>query len=316
MQPRERQLAIAVGALLAILVAYWGFGKIRKAFSDRYALLEVKQEEIRGKLGKEDRGKKATQQLAHWEHRSLPSNHELARTLYQNWLVKLADKNKLENVTVDAGRGGMHRNIYYKLPFTLHCKGNLEKTVAFLHDFYSTNHLHQLRELSIRPSSNARGLELSFTIEALVLPGADRKDTLNEESGDRLVHATLAAYQDPIVQRNLFAEYVPPQPPRPTVQAESPPPEFDPAKFAVLTAIIENGADSQVWINVRTSGELLKLRQGDKLQVGKFQATVTHIDAGGVELETEGKRRVLALGKTLPQATDAGKSGVYYEASP
>lgn len=315
MQPRERQLALAVGTLLLLLVAYWGFGKVRKSFTDRYAQLEVKQGEIREKLGKEERGKKATQQLAHWEHRSLPADHDLARTLYQNWLVKLADKNQLESVNVDAGRGGMHRNIYYKLPFTLQCKGNLEKTVAFLHDFYSTNHLHQLRELSIKPSSNGRGLDLSFTIEALVLPGADRKDALNEESGERLVHATLAAYQEPIVKRNLFAEYTPPRPAPPVVKQEevTKPPEFDPAKFAVLTAIIENGSESQVWINVRTSGELLKLRQGDKLQVGKFQATITRIDGSGVEMESDGKRRLLALGKTLPQATDAGKSAAYYE---
>lgn len=316
MQPREKQLALAVGVLLALLAAYWGFGKVRKAFSERYAQLEVKQGEIREKLAKEERGKKATRQLAHWEHRSLPSDHELARTLYQNWLVKLADKNRLESVHVDAGRGGMHRNIYYKLPFSLQCKGSLEQTVAFLHDFYSTNHLHQLRELSVKPSSSARGLDLSFTIEALVLPGADRKDALNEERGERLVHATLAAYQEPIVKRNLFAEYVPPQPPRPQVAVDTTkPPEFDAAKFAVLTAIIENGSDSQAWINVRTSGELLKLRLGDQLKVGKFQATVTRIDSSGVEVESDGKRRLLALGKTLPQATDAGKSAAYYDGS-
>lgn len=315
MQPRERLLAAAVGAMLALLVTYWLFGKVRKAFTERYALIEVREGEIRERLSREERAKKAAQQLAHWEQRSLPSDQEFARTLYQNWLVKLADKNKLENVNVDAGRGGMHRNIYYKLPFTVQCKGSLEQTVAFLHDFYSTNHLHQLRELSIKPTSNSRGLDLNFTIEALVLPGADRKDALNEERGERLVHTTLAAYSEPIVKRNLFAEYVPPQPPRPQVAKDEtpPPPAFDPAKFAVLTAILEDGGDSQVWINVRTSGELLKLRKGDKLKVGEFQATITRIDASGVELESDGKRRLLALGKTLPQATDAGKGAEYYE---
>jgi Tfp pilus assembly protein PilO len=307
MQPREKLLASAVGVLLALLVTYWLFGKVRRAFSERYALIEVREGEIREKDSRVQRGNKAKAQLAHWEHRSLPSDQDLARTLYQNWLVKLVHENKLGNVSVSAGRGGMHRNTYYNIPFSVQCKGTLEQMVAFLHDFYSTNHLHQLRELSIKPSSSARSLDLNFTIEALVLPGADRKDALNEEPGDRLMHATLAAYSEPIVKRNLFAEYVPPQPPRPQVAREQPPPAFDPAKFAVLTGITEDGVNTHAWINVRTSGELLKLRKGDKIKVGEFEATITRIDASSIELDNDGKRRWLSLGKTLPQAVEAGQ---------
>src|SRR5688572_26301431 len=152
MQPRERILAMAVGSLLVLLVAYWLFGKVQKSFAFRQGQIAGLENEIRNKEAAEKRGNLAAQQLAHWEHRSLPSDQELARTLYQNWLVKLADTNKLQNVNVDAHRGSMHRNIYFKLPFTVNCKGSLEQTVAFLHDFYSTNHLHQLRELSVKPA--------------------------------------------------------------------------------------------------------------------------------------------------------------------
>jgi hypothetical protein len=286
---------------------------VHKAFADRYAMIEVREGEIREKVARDERGKKAAQQLAHWEHRSLPSDHKLASTLYQNWLMNLAVTNKLENVNVDAGRGSAPSKAYHNLPFSVQCKGSLDQLVAFLHEFYSTNHLHQLRALSINPTSGARSLDLKFTIEALVLPGADRKDALNTERGDRLAHATLAAYQKPIVTRNLFAEYVPPQPPRPAVASDdTAPPPFDPAKFAFLTAILEDEEDSQAWINVRTTGELLKLRKGDNLKVGEFQAVVTRIDASGVELESAGKRRLLTLGKTLPQAIDAGKAQAYY----
>src|SRR5688500_18192984 len=98
MQRRERLLAAAVGALLALVVINWLFGKVRTGFSERDAQREVKEGEIREKQNREKRAKQAAQQLAHWEHRSLPSDKELARTLYQNWLVRLADKNKLENV--------------------------------------------------------------------------------------------------------------------------------------------------------------------------------------------------------------------------
>jgi hypothetical protein len=39
--------------------------------------------------------------------------------------------------------------------------------------------------------------------------------------------------------------------------------------------------------------------------VGEFQGTVTRFDTNSIELESGGKRRLLALGKTLAQATDA-----------
>jgi hypothetical protein len=191
------------------------------------------------------------------------------------------------------------------------CRGSLEQAVAFLHDFYSANHLHQLRELSIKPATSARTLDLNFTIEALVLPGADREDALNDEKGNRLVHATLASYRDPIVKRNLFAEYIPPRPPAPTVRVEppsAPPPAFDPSKFAVLTAVLEVSGEPQAWINVRTTGEVLRRRQGEKVKVGDYEATIKRINTTSIELETRGKSHLVALGKSLSQPSEAPKT--------
>jgi hypothetical protein len=307
MQSREKLLAIVVGGLLALLVAHWLFNSIRGSFVKRWNDIAALEGQIEEKLTEEARGKRAALLLAHWQHRSLPSDVGLAETLYRNHLLELAAKNKLSNAKINPGRGDFRKNVYDKLVFTMTCKGSLEQMVSFLYDFYSGNHLHKLRELSIKPGNNARELDLSLAIEALVLPGADRKDALNEERGDRLVHATLAAYSDPIVKRNLFAEYAPPPPPKPLVQAEpeTKPPLFDPAKFAVLTGVLQVGDQPQAWITVRTTGELLKLNKGDQLKVGEFQGTVTRIDTNCIELESGGKRRLLALGKTLAQATDA-----------
>jgi Tfp pilus assembly protein PilO len=304
MQPREKKLAAIVGVLLAVMVLYLGVGRIVSSFSERTSRLKALKAEIHEKTGKEARGQKAAEQLAEWESRSLPSNHELARTLYQNWLVQLADKGKLKNVSVDAGRGGSHRGIYYKLPFTVHARGSLEQAIRFMHEFYAANHLQQLREVSLQPIEKSSDLDMNFIIEALILPKSSNTE-LNPEPAVRLAYTGLADYTSPITKRNFFAEYVEPRPPEPPriTQPPPPPPQFDPSKYAYLTAILEVEGATEAWFDVRTTGELLRLVEGQKLEIGKFKGTISRINLNDVEIESDGKFKQLALGKSLTQAT-------------
>lgn len=309
MQPREKVLASIVAGLLVLAGGWYAVGKVSGAFATRRARLDILASELRDKQLRQARGHAAAARLAEYEHRSLPSDSELARTAYQNWLVSLADKAKLDGVHIDANRGGSHKGIYYKLPFTVRARGTLERATQFLHAFYSANHLHLLREARFHPLEKSKELELSFTIEALVLPGADRKDALNHEAGRRLKAPDLKSYTEVIVRRDLFAAYVPPPPPRPVVQAPPPPPPkpaFDNARYAVLTAILEIDDAPQAWLSVKTTGEVLKLRPGDPLEVGAFKGRVLRIGVADIEVESAGQRRLVALGKSLTQA-DGGQ---------
>lgn len=306
MQKREKVLAVAVAALLALMVCYSLVGRVVGAFSSRRTQISTLKAAIHEKQGLEKRGQQAALQLAEWERRSLPTNQKMAGTLYQNWLVQIADRVKLKNANIDAGRGGNHRNIYHTMPFTLQARGSLDQVVAFLHEFYSANHLHQLRSASLKPVQNSQDLDLNFSIEALVLPGADRRDKLNDERSNRLVLASLEDYKGSITRRNTFAPYSPPAP-RPVYSSQpsyTPTPSFDPARFAVLTAILEVGESPQAWVSVKTSGEVIRVREGDKLSVGRFNGTVTRINVADIEFEADGKRRQLALGRSLPQAVE------------
>jgi hypothetical protein len=306
MQKREKILAAVVASLLALMVCYSLVGRVVGAFSSRRTQISTLKAAIHEKKGLETRGQQAARQLAQWEYRSLPSNQIMAKTLYQNWLVQAADRVKLKNANIDVGRGGNHRNIYHTLPFTLQARGTVDQAVAFLHEFYSANHLHQLRSASIKPVQNSQELDLNFSIEALVLPGADRRDELNQERSNRLALGSLDEYKKRITGRNLFTPYSPPAP-RPAFTAQptsTPTPSFDPARFAVLTAILEVGESPQAWVSVKTSGEVIRLREGDTVSVGQFNGTVTRINVADIEIEAGGKRRQLALGKSLPQSIE------------
>jgi hypothetical protein len=88
----------------------------------------------------------------------------------------------------------------------------------------------------------------------------------------------------------------------PPVDTRPQPPAFDPLKYAFLTGITEIAGRPEAWIYVRTEGRLLKLHEGDPLQVGAAKGVVARIAAKHVEFDAEGRRMVVALGQNLQQA--------------
>jgi hypothetical protein len=93
----------------------------------------------------------------------------------------------------------------------------------------------------------------------------------------------------------------PPTPP-PTPVAK---PGFDPATQATVSGITESDGSPVIWINVRTEGKVLKLREGDEVSVGTLQGKVTKIRVQQKDAEiatTEGGTVVVVLGKSLVEA--------------
>ncbi len=316
---RERILLAVIGAALSLLVVWWAGSAVWGVFSQSL----TKRATLRADVEKNQmallRGNCAAKRLADWELHSLPTNRDLARSLYQNWLLSLVDKVKLQGANVDSQPSVMRKGaVFEKLGFTVRGTGNLQQLTQFLYDFYRAGHLHQLRRLEIEPIEGGRQLTLTFTIEALILPKADRKDKLTAEEADRTLRP-LAEYNDAIVKRNLFSPYTPP-PPEPPKIAEKPPevpPEnFNPVKAAFVTAIVQEDDRPQVWVNLRTSGEILKLRSGDKIDVGTYHGTITSINSMDVVIQAEGKQYRATLGKSIFEAVPIRDAVVPEESKP
>jgi hypothetical protein len=134
--------------------------------------------------------------------------------------------------------------------------------------------------------------DLTMTVEALALPGATHKDSLNDAKAEKLAWIDLAQYTQPIAARNMFVAY------RPPVE------EGDPARNTFVTAVLGDGDDYEAWILVRnTDGagadRLMKLEEGDTFDVGKLAGKVTRIARAAVDIEANGKRRRVPLGSSL-----------------
>jgi hypothetical protein len=93
----------------------------------------------------------------------------------------------------------------------------------------------------------------------------------------------------------------PPPPPAPPV----PQPGFDDSTQTVLTALVQGGGDWTAWMKVRTKGTTLKLRPGDKFEIGTLSGTVVEVTAKFVVLDIDGKRFELRPSGNLADAAKA-----------
>ena len=305
MRKRERILVFVTAALVLVFAVKFLFSTLGGATGELSEARDKLAAEVRHKKQAVREGEKAAARLAEWDKHSLPADHEMARSLYQNWLSELADQVGFQGTQVESAEGHMTKKAYYSLPFTVRGQATMEQLVQFLFKFYQAGHLQQIRHLSIKPLENVKGqensktLKLSINIEALSLPGASRPDKLSSEPGNSLAVAALDQYSKVIVGRNLFSPFTPAGQPPPARPADSSPSQFDPSKYAYLTAVLDVGGRPQAWLLSRTTNETLKLGEGDEFKIGLVHGKVTRIDRRAVELEIDGARYQLALGNSL-----------------
>lgn len=305
LQKREKVLAVVVAALLVVVAGRMGVRVLYTPLATRQAEVEALAQRIAERQKKVEAALPAQARLAEYRRRSLPSDPQAARSLYQNWLLELTDRVKLKGRKVESSDGRVVKGIYHNLPFTVRGEGSLDQLVQFLYEFYSAGHLHRIRRLSVKPQEKSADLELTILIEALALVDADRRDKLATLAGNRLAHQDLGAYRKSIVERNLFAPYRPPVVAQRPQRRETPkPPEpVDPSKFAYVTAIVQVDGQPQVWVKSRTKDENYQLREGQRLEIGSFKGVISRIADRHVEIavdgKSDGKPLVVALGEPL-----------------
>jgi len=302
-----------LGAIFGLLLLYfggeWVWQKVvRQPIESRQTKAERLRREIEKRQLELKRTRKAAQELATWQSQSLPSNPEIARSLYQAWLLELVGHVGLDNPGVEVREAAGRKGSYMVIAASIRGRGTLEQVTQLLYEFYRAGHLHQIRSLILTPLKEGR-LEVAAEVEALVLPGADREDRLTTVQSDRLAGQRLEDYRV-IAQRDLFGTGS----------------LADPIEHTLLTAVSYVDGVPEAWFSVRSGQRLVKLSPsepanegagadtdtpaettvvlgpGESFRVGQFTAKVLRIDEEDVILESEGRRLLLTIGESIAEA--------------
>ena len=327
LKPREKTLAI-VTAIMTVLAGGWflasfvnttvtGLGTDRTKRESEVEKQKDRLDRIREAYLTDDR----QDLLAGWINGSLDSNLEVSGLDYQNWLAVLCDQ-QLTGGTVVANPVRPHRGFFESLRFTVTGQTNLAKLTEFLHKFYSDPRLHQIEHLTLEPLEKSGDLKVTIAVEAVALAGetiAKIEDFQKKVLGDRkkptegdeaeegapgatsrwLANASfdLEDLKSRIVGRNVFAAYKPPPPPPPPEQPKEEEEEFNPSKYAYLTAIV-TGIDGkpEIWLLERTTGKKHELRLGDEFAISEIRCKVARIGLREAEIDIRGDIWLFPIG--------------------
>jgi len=284
---RQKILVVILALMLLYFGGEWLWRKaVQAPLETRQARAERLEKEIAARDKELAEARKAAKELARWEEQSLPSDPQVARSLYRAWLLQLVGKVGFVNRNVEAGEPVDRRGLYESITFSVQGRATLEQLTRFLYEFYRAGHLHQIRSVGITPLADKGQLDLSLVIEALVLPLKEEKDQLSRSTSDRLAWEKIDDYAV-IPRRNLFG-----------VTGRT----SDPIDFAYLTAIQYVNGRPEVWLTLRTEDKVVKIKPGGSFQVGQLAGRVIEVEGDEVVIEADGQRWLLSLGESLAEA--------------
>lgn len=283
MNQRERILAMAVGAMVAVFGLWYFYDWMRTSLDQREKELARIQKQINEKNLVVRRGQKASQQLVRYEQQSLPSNIERAQSLYQDWLLDLVQRHQLSdsNVTAVASSRATNR-IYHQFTFSLKGRASLAQATRLMHDFYSADRLHRLRRVRLKPVPDSSALDIEMMIEVLALTTAPDAKELRNAPSDRLKNGTAEDYVKAITERNIFGP--PHLPPRLTSTARGSYPIGSAISFSVKGEDPEKRAVMYVLEKANFEGGALDEKTGaftwNPESKGNYELTVRVTDGG------------------------------------
>jgi hypothetical protein len=245
MTTRDNKLAyVLLGFIILAALGFFGYQFYLVPMRERETSISSLRNDVDVKQAKVDAIHAQSQAMQKLKKLSLPANVDQARREYGEELEKM-----LRASGFDAGSISVlpkqpetrtspafanKKPIYTKLPFTVTAKGDLASIVDWMERFYKLKLLHQIKNLTIQlpvgaDSSARRGqndLDVTMTLEALVLDNAEQRKTLQPENAED-TPPTLADSERTyasIAGKNIFYGSPPQQP----TMTQRPKPEIMP----------------------------------------------------------------------------------------
>ncbi|MBV9124314.1 MAG: hypothetical protein JO112_13225 [Planctomycetes bacterium] len=201
MNTRERMMAGGILTVFALVAGVFLFHRLYLVpLHERDANIQKIQEDLDTKTDQIRQAQADLPRLERNQELSLPADVDLARREYEKYLSELLRRSGCEATVTpkapDTRTSPMlpgKKPIYTRLEFAVAGSASLENLISFMNQFYHTGLLHQIKNLSIqRPLTVASpqrptDLDISLTIEALILNGAANRSYLLPNIDERFL---------------------------------------------------------------------------------------------------------------------------------
>lgn len=297
MTSREKTLIAAVAAVGVLWFGTQGLTRYRDTVERNTNLQMEAERALSEARTAELRGQRARKQVNEWRSQSLPTNRDVAESLYQDWLRSQLTGAGM-TVTQIADKSGSARNPQFgEVAIEVRADGALPQLADFLHRFYSGPHLHRISNATIIAADGGQKLSLTMTATALILPDAKRTDALAE--GDpRPIEGvkSLDEIRQRLVDRNMFVAHAA-KGAGEEVKADSN------AAEAEFSSTVYGSDGWQGWVRNKTSGQVSRFSVGDDVEFGEFKGKVVEIENRRMVIETDKGRAELRAGQNFSQTT-------------
>ena len=296
MNGNRRTILLAAGAI-AVISMYGidtGYRSMIEQPTQRYeGELKAVESKLQDANTSQITGRRLANQLDECAARALPYDPALARSKYQDWLLKLVEQHQMESASVDAetprpievrSRTAKRKSnlIGHRIGFSLRARTTLDHLTDFLHDFHRSAQLHKIRSLSLTPLVNGNQLDLNLSIETLSLESTEREGELSTLVRDEQTFPARVEYNE-FVSRNLFAK------------------GFSKSLGQVrLNAITQNrSGELEGWFAVGSPAKTQIAMQGGVLDLPLHTVKIESFEDSRVQLRVNEFECWLSLGQTL-----------------
>lgn len=294
MNSRERMLAIGVGLLAIVWVAMMGVSGFQEARERNQRTLKNTKKALVKAQEAAERGHKAQSQILKWAKQSLPTDTDIAKSLYEDWLREQLTASGLTVNEIDDKSPGGAKKRFEEISFLVSAEGSLDQLSDFLYGFYQAGHLHRVSEANISPNKEETALKISLTIDALSLNDCKRTESLSERPSE-LPLPPLEELREAIVSRNIFSVY--------QLNKRQTPDALDPVLAqARITSMLKGRGGWRMTIHRGDNGSILYFREGDSIEIGQFSGQVTQLDGRRAVVTVRNQQMLVNLGEYLSQA--------------
>lgn len=301
MNTRTKWLLAGVGVLALLYAGDYVYRTyIEEPSRNATVALEKLDKQLQDAADSQLIAKKISQKMEGFAGRALPYNPDVARSLYQDWLLKLMERHEMAGISIDASAPvpieiksrttkKKNRLIGYRISYSVHGKTSLPKWVNWVRDFESSGHLHKIKSLTLIPLGNGNEIDANLTIEAVSLQAAEREDQLTQwirNPQQEPSASVLASF----VQRNIFAR------------------GFSKTLAAIrLQALTFNRrGEGEAWFDVGEGKSTQIINLGQKLDIPIHDIVLLSVAGDVAKLKVNGAVIELAIGQTLGQVMDPG----------